>query len=149
MRKNKRLSRTLSDRIFSGIIEWRKNLLELEHGIIVVEGKRDAQVLDQLGITSKKITIIQYSQMSQYQFEDIVNSGNYKEIIILTDFDPKGEEYLKEIRSSFNKINLDFRNDLYSITNGRVRQFEHLYSYLSKQLHESYWIKLHQIIDSV
>jgi len=42
MNKNKKqLSRNLSDRIYSGFLQWRENLLSEENALIVVEGKRD------------------------------------------------------------------------------------------------------------
>ena len=67
MNKN-HTSRQKSDRIYSGFLKWREKLLNLQDAVIVVEGKRDAEVLFEIGIKqNSSVDIIQYSQISQIE----------------------------------------------------------------------------------
>lgn len=145
--KSKNTSRRKSDRIYSGFLQWREDLINLDMSIIVVEGKRDVEVLHSLGLNeSSNVKIIKYSQIPLATFEDEINKTNRNtKIIPLVDFDAKGEEYLQEIKQ-FKHCDLELRNNLYSLTNGRLQQFEHLLIYLKKQLHHSYWINLEDIL---
>lgn len=67
--------------------------------LIIVEGKRDVQILRNLGITAS--IIMTQSKMTRTQLIDHIalQATNDKEVLILTDFDAEGSEieiYLKK-----------------------------------------------------
>ena len=62
----------------------------------------------------------------------------------MVDFDEKGEEYLNELKQ-FKNCDLELRHNLYSLTNGRLQEFEDLLNFLNKNLHPSYWMNLQEI----
>ena len=148
MNKN-HTSRQKSDRIYSGFLKWREKLLNLQDAVIVVEGKRDAEVLFEIGIKqNSSVDIIQYSQISQIEFNEIIQVRfKDRKIIPFVDFDRKGEEYLSELKK-FKHCELELRHNLYSLTNGRLREFENLLFYLKKSLNPSYIQTLYQLLYS-
>ena len=143
--KKRKLSRRKSDRIYSGFLKWREKLLDIENAVIIVEGKRDEEVLNKIGVNNKStVKIIQYSQTSIIQFNENFNNNQFK-IIPLVDFDFKGNEYLNELKQ-YKQCDLELRNNLYSLTNGHLIEFEDLLKYLNKNLHPSYWINLQELL---
>lgn len=147
MVNNTGISKKKSDRIYSSFLRWREKLLELEEVVIVVEGKRDVDVLYEIGVkTTNKVNIIRYSQISLIEFADKMKTKfQQSKIIPLVDFDEKGEEYLHELKK-FKYCDLELRYNLYSLTNGRLKEFEDLLNFLSKNLHPSYWMNLQEIM---
>lgn len=62
---------------------------------IIVEGKKDAEALRELGIKGKIITL--HSGKSIYDFCEDIAAGNFQRIIILLDWDERGESLYKTL----------------------------------------------------
>ncbi|MCD6473935.1 MAG: toprim domain-containing protein [Thermoplasmata archaeon] len=86
-----------------------EELKELNKTIpIIVEGPKDVEALHSLGINGKIITI--YKGMEIANFCDFI-AANYKEIIILTDWDKQGWRLCKKLVKNLKgrtKCNTDF-----------------------------------------
>ena len=105
------------------------NKLKKSNKIIIVEGKKDKEALEKLGIKN----IIELSKKPLFQvIEDIADNG--KECIILTDLDKKGKELYGKINSGLQKfgvkIDNSFRAFLYK--NTQLRQIEGITTYMKK-----------------
>ncbi|MCD6477651.1 MAG: toprim domain-containing protein [Candidatus Aenigmarchaeota archaeon] len=106
----RRLVRTF---IISQLIEmdeYKEELLHLLNELkslrVIVEGRKDKISLEELGF--KKIVVLNnYSG-----FFDVVSKIKDEEVLILTDFDPEGEEIAKKIRGLLIKMgkNVDVRD---------------------------------------
>nr|WP_300607189.1 toprim domain-containing protein [Methanohalophilus sp.] len=99
---------------------------------MVVEGKRDVASLRKLGImgpieTSTHIPVLELSVK-------LVEKG--KEIIILTDWDRRGDLLSSKISSDLQylglKVDTDFRMTLSSLVKKEIKDVESLYSYMKK-----------------
>lgn len=145
---SKHLSKDKSESLFNKFVEWRNKLLDLQQTIIVVEGKRDIEVLKKLGVTEQTNKIIGYSQISFVEFEELIQEGKYKDRIIipLVDFDRQGEEYLVEIQSLSNNVDLELRREVRNLTRGKLQEFEDLLYILEDRLHPKYWLVLCQLL---
>ena len=105
------------------------NKLKKSNKIIIVEGKKDKEALEKLGIKN----IIELSKKPLFQvIEDIADNG--KECVILTDLDKKGKELYGKINSGLQKfgvkIDNSFRAFLYKTT--QLRQIEGITTYMKK-----------------
>jgi 5S rRNA maturation endonuclease (ribonuclease M5) len=70
------------------IIEIKDVIQKDRNCVVIVEGKKDRKVLQELGFTN----ILTLEKLPMYSLIELVS----KEVIILTDFDKKGKElYLK------------------------------------------------------
>ena len=103
--------------------------LKKSNKIIIVEGKKDKEALEKLGIKN----IIELSKKPLFHvIEDIADNG--KECIILTDLDKKGKELYGKINSGLQKfgvkIDNSFREFLYK--NTQLRQIEGITTYMKK-----------------
>lgn len=143
---SQRLSKQKSETLYNKFMDWRDKLLDLKQTIIVVEGKRDIEVLHKLGVVEKDLVIIGYSQKSSIDVDIFITNETYKnyKIIPLVDFDRQGEEYLSELQSMSSKIDLELRRDLRNLTRGKLIEFEDLFYLLEGRLHTNYWITLCQ-----
>jgi len=90
--------------------EYKEELLHLLNELkslrVIVEGRKDKISLEELGF--KKIVVLNnYSG-----FFDVVSKIKDEEVLILTDFDPEGEEIAKKIRGLLIKMgkNVDVRD---------------------------------------
>ncbi len=88
--------------------EEEKELLDylhhFTHEIVIVEGKKDKEVLERLGFTHiVTLTGKPLSEMEKYRNQ---------RVIILTDFDKKGEEIAKKLELFLPKRNDVVRNKL-------------------------------------
>ena len=97
----RKFSKDKSESLYNKFIDWRDKLLQLANAIIIVEGKRDLEVLKKLGINEQINLIISYSQQSSIDVVELLSEEPYRNysIIPLVDFDKQGEEYLQEIKS--------------------------------------------------
>jgi len=78
-----------------------------ENALILVEGRRDAESLKNIGIESEIICI---SQKNMYDLTlDLVKKD--KKIIVLTDFDSEGTKLFKEYRKELESLgaNIDIK----------------------------------------
>ncbi|MDX9715477.1 MAG: hypothetical protein RBT37_08620 [Dissulfurispiraceae bacterium] len=77
------------------IQEALQHLYELNKRIpVVVEGIKDVKALRETGLTGEIITI--HTGKSLYEFAESISTGFHK-IILLTDWDEKGEQLLKAV----------------------------------------------------
>jgi len=94
--------------------------------IILVEGKNDRKSLEKFGLKN----IVEINQgKGLVEFSDDLNA---EKIIILTDFDRRGELLKKRLRelleTTGNRVNIKYRKELNRATG--VKYFEELYSIL-------------------
>ena len=108
--------------------QWIEKLKK-EKKWIIVEGIKDKKALEILGI----INIITLKKPLYAVVEEIVSKA--KEVILLTDLDPKGKELFarlsKDLQKQGVKIDNKFREFLFKET--KLRQIEGIVSYLNKQ----------------
>ncbi len=101
------------------IEEWAE-ALKKSNKFIIVEGKKDKQALEQLGI--KKI--ITFSNSPHFSIENL----SEKEVVILTDLDKHGKKLYSILKHNLQargiKIDKQFREFLYKET--RIRNIETL-----------------------
>ena len=110
---------------------------------IVVEGKKDSQALEQLGIKGKIIT----AKTSGKSFLDVtveIERQQYRQLILLLDFDRRGEELTKRLTRYLEtvkiKANTTYWNELRAIVRRDVKDIEGLPTYLqtlSKKVQEN------------
>jgi len=101
--------------------------LKKSQKLIIVEGKKDKQALEKLGIKN----IITLSKKPIFQIIEDISKKN-KEVVILTDLDKQGKELFGKLNSGLSyhgvKVDNKFREFLFKET--KLRQIEGLVSYL-------------------
>jgi len=103
--------------------ELLKLLKEIKDDQVIVEGKRDKEILCLLGFT-KIITINQ-------GLYETVEKIKYKQVIILTDFDPEGRKIAKKLNKLLQslgyKINRETRRKIgFIFIKLKIRKIEEL-----------------------
>ena len=100
---------------------------------IVVEGKKDAETLRELGIGGLVVTV----KTGGKSFLDIASEIELSapsEVILLLDFDRRGREGTKLLRQSLErvkiKVNVDIWLELKALTGHEMQCIESLFSYL-------------------
>ena len=113
-------------------LEWLAQ--ESSKGIpIIVEGKKDAEVLRTLSIEGK---IIEAKTSGKSILDVISEIEEYgvREVILLLDFDRRGREWTKRLKQHLEKIhvkaNIVFWERLLSIVSHEVKDVEGLGSYM-------------------
>ena len=146
---SKKFSKDKSESLYNKFLDWRNHLLQLPNSIIIVEGKRDIEVLKNLGLNDSTNLIIGYSQQSFIDVEDLLAQEKFKNytIVPLVDFDRQGEEYLRELKSLNVKMDIELRMELRNMTRGKLVEFEDLFHILQDKLHPSYWLVLCQTLN--
>lgn len=100
---------------------------------IVVEGKKDAQTLADLGITGKILTV-KTGGKSFLEVTTEIEDLKPREVILLLDFDRRGREGTKQLQQSLErvhiKVNVDFWRKLKSLTGHEIQCIESLMSYM-------------------
>ena len=124
----KTFTKDRSETLYNKFMEWRERLLQLTKSIIIVEGKRDVDVLHKLGTFTEENIILSYSQKSFIKVEELIRQDTYKNytLIPLVDYDRQGEEYLSELQSMKAKMDLELRRELRNLTRGKLIEFEDL-----------------------
>ena len=107
------------------------SLSSKKNSIVVVEGKRDEEVLKKLGFSGRICQFHSFKGLTRF----VDSMPKYKSLILLLDSDRKGNYLTKRIISQLQhrmRIDLSFRRRLVAITKGKVRQIENLtlYAYL-------------------
>ena len=111
-------------------------ILELQQmsdkgAVIIVEGQRDRKALRALGITG---TIVLGTKKSILVFCEEV-AREYKNVIVLTDWDEKGEKLaaLMEgyLRSTSAAVNMDIRKKIKNLVQKRIKDIESLDTHIS------------------
>jgi 5S rRNA maturation endonuclease (ribonuclease M5) len=111
---------------------------------IVVEGKKDVQSLRQLGVEGE-IICAKTGGKSRLDLISEVEERGAKEVILLFDFDRRGNEWTGKVRQQLDaariKSDLNFRRELKRFTGKEVKDVEGLASYmltLRRKLGEAY-----------
>lgn len=108
--------------------------LSEEGNIIIVEGKRDVRALKSLGINGHFEIATQYS-ISNF-CEDIVNISGGKNIVILTDWDRRGNILMSNLIKHFHSLGANpdvrLRERLMSIVQKEIKDVESLPTYVLK-----------------
>lgn len=111
-----------------------EELYELsEHGVCIVEGRRDEFALRKLGFEGKIIALKTLNR----SLDSIVESiSSEEQIIILTDFDNEGEELATRLYNALKsrnvRINLEVRKKLLLLLGGVIKGLEELEPLISK-----------------
>ncbi len=97
-------------------------------GAIIVEGPRDEVALRNLGVRAEVI------RLSRLPLPDTAfKASNYHDVMILTDFDRKGEELARRLLTYLTgygcRVDVRTRKDLKSIIGGRIKGIEELYGF--------------------
>ncbi len=103
-----------------------------EGAVIIVEGRRDESALRSLGINGPVITASYRPALDLA--EDV--SRNYSQIIMLTDWDEKGEEMARNIeqhlRSVGSHADMDIRSRLKRLVRKEIKDVESLDFYVER-----------------
>ena len=101
---------------------------EAENGaIVVVEGRKDADSLRSLGITG---TILLSSVLSD---AELVDSLTGKRVVIMTDWDRRGELAASSLMKKLNcSADVEIRRRIFSIASKEVTKVEELYGFFRK-----------------
>lgn len=100
--------------------------------VIIVEGRRDQESLRALGIPGPVITASQRPVLALA--EDVARA--HREIIVLTDWDEKGEEMAlqieKHLRCSGSRGDLEIRSRLKRLVKKEIKDVESLSRYVER-----------------
>ena len=108
--------------------EFMFQLNSIKNSIVVVEGKRDANALKELGYSGKILEFHKFRGM--INFVDSV--ARYDRLIILFDGDRKGKtltEKTTNLLQRRTKVDLTFKKKLQMITKGKIMFIEQLVCY--------------------
>ena len=112
--------------------------LSREGAIIIVEGKKDRDALNDLGI-SDRISLASYSPLLNFA-EDVSRKTN--QVIILTDWDSQGKKMAKKIsgylQASGTKPNNLIRNKIKKLVRKEIKDVEGLSGYVNNLRREVY-----------
>jgi 5S rRNA maturation endonuclease (ribonuclease M5) len=101
---------------------------------IVVEGKKDAQAIQQLGVNGKVLTV-KTGGKSFLEATAEIEQFDTREVILLLDFDRRGREGTKRLQQNLEraktKVNVRFWFDLQALVGREVQCIESLPSYLA------------------
>ncbi len=101
---------------------------------IVVEGKKDAQTLQELGVNGSIVTVKTggKSFLEAAVEIEVLGAG---EVILFLDFDRRGREGTKRLQESLErakiKVNVRFWRELWGLVGREIQCVESLTSYLS------------------
>ena len=121
---------------FEKLLEVIEELkIEAEEKPIIVEGKRDVESLEKLGVEG---TFIIIAKTPIYLIADELVRKRVKEVILLTDFDRRGRMLAKAIVEEFRhrgiKVNTKISHEIFIYTNSGIRDIESLFSYVNKRM---------------
>ena len=107
---------------------------------IVVEGKKDAQALEELGIIGTIYTV-KTGGKSFFEATAEIEALGAREVILLLDFDRRGREgterLQRDLERSKIKVNVRFRRELRALVGHEIQCIESLPSYLVTALEKS------------
>lgn len=110
---------------------------------IVVEGKKDAQAIQQLGVNGKVLTV-KTGGKSFLEATAEIEQFDTREVILLLDFDRRGREGTKRLQQNLEraktKVNVRFWFDLQALVGREVQCIESLPSYLATTEQKATWI---------
>ena len=120
-----------SDEEISNVKNFIDSLNSKKDSAVIVEGKRDAVALKELGFSGKVLEFHKFGGLAK--FAD--SASQYKHLIVLLDSDRKGKYLTAKIMEQLERrtrVDLSFKKHLVSITKGKIRFIEQLTCY--KQL---------------
>ena len=101
--------------------------------LIVVEGKKDAQALQELGVNGVIYTVKTGGKSFLQATHEIASIGG-NEVILLLDFDRRGREGTKRLQESLErekiKVNTKFWRELGGLVSREIQCIESLTSYM-------------------
>jgi 5S rRNA maturation endonuclease (ribonuclease M5) len=101
---------------------------------VVVEGKKDAQALDKLGIKGT-IFSVKTAGKSFLQATAEIEASGTREVILLLDFDRRGKEGTRRIQQDLERVriktNVRFWRELKGLVGHEVQCIESLPTYLA------------------
>ncbi len=100
---------------------------------IVVEGKKDAETLQELGVNGR-IVMIKTAGKSFLQATEEIEQLGANEVILLLDFDRRGKEGTMRLKHSLErakvKVNTRYWKELHAFVGREIQCIESLTSYL-------------------
>jgi 5S rRNA maturation endonuclease (ribonuclease M5) len=100
---------------------------------IVVEGKKDAEALQELGVNGR-IVMIKTAGKSFLQTTEEIEQVGAHEVILLLDFDRRGKEGTMRLKHSLErakiKVNTRYWKELHAFVGREIQCIESLTSYL-------------------
>jgi 5S rRNA maturation endonuclease (ribonuclease M5) len=107
--------------------------------LIVVEGKKDAVALHELGINGAVLTV-KTGGKSFLEVASELDSLGVANVILLLDFDRRGKEGTKRLQQELErlriKVNVAFWRELHGLVGREVQCIESLPAYLSTLQHK-------------
>ncbi|MGE5533368.1 MAG: toprim domain-containing protein [Bacillota bacterium] len=101
---------------------------------IIVEGKKDAQTLRDLGVAGAVLTL-KTGGKSFLEVTTEIEELGVKEVILLLDFDRRGREGIKRLQCDLErtktKVNIKFWKELRALVGHEVQSIESLTNYLN------------------
>ena len=106
--------------------------------LIIVEGKKDAETLSDLGVAGAVLTLKTGGKSFLEAITEIEELG-VGEVILFLDFDGRGKEGTKRLQLDLErikiKVNVRFWKEMHALVGREVQSIESLTNYL-KTLHE-------------
>jgi 5S rRNA maturation endonuclease (ribonuclease M5) len=101
---------------------------------VVVEGKNDERALTDLGVNGE-VLMLKTGGKSFLQFITEIEESNAREVLLLLDFDRRGEEATAHLKRELErlriKVNTKFWAELRALVNRDIQCIESLPSYLA------------------
>jgi len=101
---------------------------------IIVEGKKDAHALQELGVKGL-ILMVKSGGKSFFESKLEIEKQSSSEVILLLDFDRRGQEGTKYLQESLERgkilVNLKFWNELRALAGREIHCIQGLPSYLT------------------
>jgi len=122
----------LDEEAFSALMRAIEDLKELaeEGAVIIVEGRRDAKALRMLGIRGR---IVVSSNRSNAEIVDEVGFGK---VVILTDWDERGEALKRDLTIKFSSWgvvpDVEIRRRIFSIVGREITAVEDLAEFVMR-----------------
>jgi len=123
------------------ILRWVEDLND-EIGVVVVEGKKDAASLKNIGVTlpveklNRGLSIIEFVEQLTSPSKRIGGRKAYTRIIIMTDWDHRGGRLASDLKRACRmagvQFDLDHRRDIARITGKWIRDVESLDTVLER-----------------
>ena len=101
---------------------------------LIVEGKKDAEALCELGVKGKTLTV-KTGGKSFFEATQEIENLAAGEVILLLDFDRRGKEGTKRLQQNLEpakiKVNLQFWRELQALVGREIQCIESLPAYLT------------------
>jgi len=132
------------ERIKDAITEMKE--LTDTGGVVIVEGRKDEESLSELGVKNCLRLPLNESILT---FSEFIAKQN-KNVIIMTDWDDKGEELAKRIASNLKNMDispdLSIRRKIKNLVCKDIKDVESLNKYLIKKVYKEFRITTEQFL---